>query len=123
MLSLALEFASITTSSEEASANGPKQVDQDLRDESIAELANAIESKKIEVQNMEVELAMVHAPEDNEATRADIAEAKAVLTDMEERVRLFSTCFQICISSLYLLCADQSFCFLPCSSTNCRNHS
>ena len=90
MLSLALEFASITTSSEDASTNGPKQLDQDLRDEAIAELEKAIESKKLELKNKEVELAMVHAPEDNEVTRTAIAKDKRTIADMEERVCLSS---------------------------------
>ncbi|RYO94060.1 hypothetical protein DL766_004115 [Monosporascus sp. MC13-8B] len=85
-LSLALEFASITTTSEEAAAGGPKQLDQGLRDEAAAELEKAIESTQLKLQNKEVELATVHAPEDNEVTREQIAEVKDLIADMEQRL-------------------------------------
>ncbi|RYP64963.1 hypothetical protein DL771_008532 [Monosporascus sp. 5C6A] len=85
-LSLALEFASITTTSEEAAAGGHKQLDQGLRDEAAAELEKAIESTQLKLQNQEVELATVHAPEDNEVTRQQIAEVKDLIADMEQRL-------------------------------------
>ncbi|RYP91752.1 hypothetical protein DL770_002096 [Monosporascus sp. CRB-9-2] len=85
-LSLALEFASITTTSEEAAAGGPKQLDQGLRDEAAAELEKAIKSTQLKLQNKEVELATVHAPEDNEVTRQQIAEVKDLIADMEQRL-------------------------------------
>ncbi|RYP53287.1 hypothetical protein DL769_010540 [Monosporascus sp. CRB-8-3] len=85
-LSLALEFASITTTSEEAAAGGHKQLDQGLRDEAAAELEKAIESTQLKLQNKEVELATVHAPEDNEVTRQQIAEVKDLIADMEQRL-------------------------------------
>ncbi|RYP30440.1 hypothetical protein DL767_006251 [Monosporascus sp. MG133] len=85
-LSLALEFASITTTSEEAAAGGSKQLDQGLRDEAAAELEKAIESTQLKLQNKEVELATVHAPEDNEVTRQQIAEVKDLIADMEQRL-------------------------------------
>lgn len=85
-LSLALEFASITTTSEDAAENGPKQLDQGLRDEAAAELEKAIESTQLKLENKEVELAMMHVPEDNEVTRSQIAEVKDLIADMEQRV-------------------------------------
>ncbi|RYP55323.1 hypothetical protein DL768_000078 [Monosporascus sp. mg162] len=85
-LSLALEFASITTTSEEAAAGGSKQLDQGLRDEAAVELEKAIESTQLKLQNKEVELATVHAPEDNEVTRQQIAEVKDLVADMEQRL-------------------------------------
>lgn len=85
-LSLALEFASITTTSEDAAENGPKQLDQGLRDEAAAELEKAIESTQLKLKNKEVDLAMVHAPEDNDVTRHQISEVKDLIADMEQRV-------------------------------------
>lgn len=85
-LSLALEFASITTTSEEAAAGESKQLDQGLRDEAAVELEKAIESTQLKLQNKEVELATVHAPEDNEVTRQQIAEVKDLIADMEQRL-------------------------------------
>ncbi|KAK1770832.1 putative histone h1-binding protein [Phialemonium atrogriseum] len=86
-LSLALEFASVTTSSEEdTDKSGPKPVDQDLRDEAAKELEAAIASTKLKLQNKEVELATLHSPEDNDATRKQIAEVKDIIADMEQRL-------------------------------------
>ncbi|KAK7751907.1 hypothetical protein SLS62_006208 [Diatrype stigma] len=86
-LSLALEFASITTTSEDAAeSGGPKQLDQGLRDEAAAELEKAVESTQLKLKNKEVELAMMHVPEDNEVTRKQIAEVKDLITDMEQRL-------------------------------------
>lgn len=89
-LSLALEFASVTTSAgddegEEAQA-GPKPVDQGLRDEAAAELEAAIASTRLKLQNKEVELVTLHSPEDNDATRKVIAEVNELIADMEQRV-------------------------------------
>ncbi|KAK4241032.1 hypothetical protein C8A03DRAFT_12712 [Achaetomium macrosporum] len=89
-LSLALEFASVTKSSEdddkEASGGGDDKIDQALRDEAAAELEAAINSTKQKLQNKEVELATLHDPDDNEATRRQIADVKEVLADMEQRL-------------------------------------
>ncbi len=84
-LSLALEFASVTTSEEDKEA-GPQQVDQDMRDRAAVEMEAAIESTKFKLQNKEVELATIHSPEDNEVTRKQIAEVKDIIADMEQRV-------------------------------------
>jgi HAT1-interacting factor 1 len=84
-LSLALEFASVTTSDED-DKDGPKTVDQEMRDEAAAELEKAISSTKLKLQNEEVNLATLHAPEENELSRKKIAEVKEIIADMEQRV-------------------------------------
>jgi HAT1-interacting factor 1 len=66
--------------------NNSNHVDQALRDEAAAELEAAINSTKLKLQNKEVELATLHNPDDNEATRRQIAEVKEVLADMEQRL-------------------------------------
>ncbi|KAL1837942.1 hypothetical protein VTJ49DRAFT_3237 [Mycothermus thermophilus] len=85
-LSLALEFASVTKSSDDEDTAKNNQVDQSLRDEAAAELEAAINSTKQKLQNKEVELATLHNPDDNEATRRQIADVKEVLADMEQRL-------------------------------------
>ncbi|KAM0808658.1 putative Tetratricopeptide SHNi-TPR domain-containing protein [Seiridium cardinale] len=84
-LSLALEFASVTTD-EENKDDAPKTVDQGLRDEAAAELEKAIASTKLKLQNEEVNLATVHAPEENEDSRKKIAEVRDIIADMEQRL-------------------------------------
>lgn len=94
-LSLALEFASVTTSHDDngtgnSNNNGAgaesQQVDQALRDEAATELEAAISSTKLKLRTKEVELATLHSPEDNDATRRQIAEVKDIILDMEQRV-------------------------------------
>jgi len=90
-LSLALEFASITSSGDDeendsSKAAGPKPVDEGLREEAATELEAAIESTKLKLQKKEVDLVVMHSPEDNELTRKQIAEVKDVIADMEQRV-------------------------------------
>lgn len=86
-LSLALEFASVTAQGdEEGGAAAHKEVNQELRDEAVKEMEAAIASTKMKLQNKEVELATIHSPEDNEATRISIANTKEVIADMEQRV-------------------------------------
>ncbi|KAI0387003.1 hypothetical protein F5Y04DRAFT_242793 [Hypomontagnella monticulosa] len=85
-LSLALEFASVTDTSEDAAGAGPKPVDEELRKEAAVELEKAIESTKLKLDAKEVDLAMLHAPEDNELTRKQIAEVKELIADMEQRL-------------------------------------
>ncbi|OTA98814.1 hypothetical protein M426DRAFT_325665 [Hypoxylon sp. CI-4A] len=85
-LSLALEFASVTTTTEEAAGAGPKPVDEDLRKEAAEELEKAIKSTKLKLDAKEVDLAMLHAPEDNDLTRKQIAEVKELIADMEQRL-------------------------------------
>ncbi|CAK7271682.1 hypothetical protein SEPCBS57363_004748 [Sporothrix epigloea] len=94
-LSLALEFASVTTSHDDngtgsSNNNGAgaesQQVDQALRDEAATELEAAIASTKLKLRTKEVELATLHSPEDNDATRRQIAEVKDIILDMEQRL-------------------------------------
>ncbi|KAI1418460.1 hypothetical protein F5Y13DRAFT_149209 [Hypoxylon sp. FL1857] len=86
-LSLALEFASVTTTAEDTAAGaGPKPVDESLRNEAAVELEKAIKSTKLKLDAKEVDLAMLHAPEDNELTRKQIAEVKELIADMEQRL-------------------------------------
>lgn len=85
-LSLALEFASVTSQGDEEGGGAPKEVNQELRDEAVKEMEAAISSTKMKLQNKEVELATIHSPEDNEATRRAIANTKEVIADMEQRV-------------------------------------
>lgn len=86
-LSLALEFASVTTTAEEDAAGaGPKPVDEELRKEAAAELEKAIVSTKLKLDAKEVDLAMLHAPEDNDLTRKQIVEVKELIADMEQRL-------------------------------------
>lgn len=90
-LSLALEFASISKPKEEGEEDAPTSeadafLDQGLRDEAVKELEAAINSTKLKLQNKEVELASVHSPDDNDITRAQIADVKEIVADMENRV-------------------------------------
>jgi HAT1-interacting factor 1 len=86
-LSLALEFASITSESE-TKEDAPKQIDETLREEAAVELEKAISSTKMKLQAKEVDLALIHDPEENEQTRKQIAEVKDMIADMEQRVSL-----------------------------------
>jgi HAT1-interacting factor 1 len=104
-LSLALEFASITTTSDGSDGNGTdveggdknyareSQVDEAMREEAAKQLELAIESTKLKLHNKEVELASTSIPEDNETTRKQIADVKEMVVDMEQRVS-FQFCFR-----------------------------
>lgn len=86
-MSLALEFASVTQSEEEAQkAGGQEAIDMALREESATQLEHAIRCTKLNLKNKEVELATVHAPEENEITRDRISEVKDVIAEMEQRL-------------------------------------
>jgi HAT1-interacting factor 1 len=61
-------------------------MDDGLRAEAAEQLQAAIDSVKLKLQNKEVELATVHNPDDNEATRKQIADQKEILADMEQRL-------------------------------------
>lgn len=90
-LSLALEFASVTTTGEDGAAAKREDMDQGLRDEAAKEMELAIKSFKLKLQNKEVELATMASPEDNEIVRNDISEMKEVIAEMEQRVRILRT--------------------------------
>ncbi|KAK8056625.1 hypothetical protein PG993_001852 [Apiospora rasikravindrae] len=85
-LSLALEFASITTDSQDEEGQGPKALDEEMRNEAVSELEKAIASTRMKLQNEEVDLATIHAPEENEASRKRILEVKDIIADMEQRL-------------------------------------
>jgi HAT1-interacting factor 1 len=90
-LSLALEFASIRGTKEEgggsqSTGDAEAQVDEGMRDEAVKELEAALNSTKLKLQNKEVELASSSSPDDNEVTRAQIADVKEIVADMEGRV-------------------------------------
>ncbi|KHN96145.1 histone H1-binding protein [Metarhizium album ARSEF 1941] len=84
-LSLALEFASVTTADDEGKNAKREAMDQGLRDEAIEEMGLAIKSFKLKMQNKEVEVAVMASPEDNDLARKAIVEMKEVLADMEQR--------------------------------------
>ncbi|KFA73267.1 hypothetical protein S40288_08620 [Stachybotrys chartarum IBT 40288] len=85
-LSLALEFASITTTGEDGGNTKRDELDQGLRDEAVKEMELAIKSFQLKLQSKEVELATMASPEDNELARKAIAEMKEVIADMEQRL-------------------------------------
>lgn len=85
-LSLALEFASVTTAGDDGANAKREDMDQDLRDEAVKEMELAIKSSKLKLQNKEVELATMASPEDNELARKSIQEMKELIGDMEQRV-------------------------------------
>lgn len=86
-LSLALEFASVTTTQEEgAPAADQAPFDEKLREEAISELEAAIASTRLKLQAKEVELAEMANPEENVATKASINDVKDIIEDMEQRV-------------------------------------
>jgi hypothetical protein len=95
-LSLALEFASITRAKEEGEeskeAEDEAHFDQAMRDEAVKEMEAAIASVKLKLQNKEVELASSLSSDDNEITTAQIADAREIIAEMEQRVSLFA-CF------------------------------
>lgn len=86
-LSLALEFASVTTTGEGGETSKREAMDQGLRDDAAKEMELAIKSFRLKMQNKEVELATMASPEDNELARRSIVEMKELIVDMEQRVR------------------------------------
>ncbi|KAF4949743.1 hypothetical protein FGADI_8681 [Fusarium gaditjirri] len=85
-LSLALEFASVTTAGDDGANSKREEMDQGLRDEAVKQMELAIKSSKLKLQNKEVELATMASPEDNELARKSIQEMKEVIGDMEQRL-------------------------------------
>lgn len=57
-----------------------------MRDEAAAELEKAISSTKLKLQNEEVNLVTLHAPEENEDSRKKIADQREIIAEMEQRV-------------------------------------
>jgi hypothetical protein len=99
-----LEFASITRANDDKQegedGEGDTHIDQGLRDEAVKELEAAIKSSKLKLENKEIELATMHNPDENEVTRAQIADVKEMVAEMENRVSfLFSTSINIKIAN------------------------
>ena len=98
-LSLALEFASITTTQEaqdkEGEAGAPAgetataQIDEKMREEAAAELTKAIESTEGKLREKEVELVESNDTEGNEVLKKQIGEVKEIVADMKQRVSSF----------------------------------
>jgi HAT1-interacting factor 1 len=111
-LSLALEFASITRTKDEGEEGADvteteTHVDQGMRDEAVKELEAAINSTKLKLQNKEVELASTSSPDDNEITRAQIAEVKEIVAEMEGRVSSTDfTCISRTVADITLQLAE-----------------
>ncbi|TQV93907.1 histone H1-binding protein [Cordyceps javanica] len=85
-LSLALEFASITSSGDDGASTKREEIDQDLRDEAVREMDLAIKSFRLKLQGKEVEMATSASSADNELMRKDITEMKELIADMEQRL-------------------------------------
>ena len=91
-LSLALEFASITTTQEaEAQAEAgdgrvEAQIDEAMREEAAKELEKAIESTEGKLKEKELEVAETNIVEENDVTRKQIVEVKEIIADMKQRV-------------------------------------
>lgn len=88
-LSLALEFASITTTKEDGEEEEEKKethVDEAMREEAAKELEAAISSTKMKLHFKEAELAESSGVDDNDVAVSQIAEVKEIVADMEQRV-------------------------------------
>ncbi|KAL5348623.1 hypothetical protein ACLOAV_006040 [Pseudogymnoascus australis] len=81
-LSLALEFASMTTTEEEGGdAKAPEGVvDEEMREEAAAEMQSAIESTKLKLAAKEAE------EEQTEETAGQIKDVKEIVAEMEQRL-------------------------------------
>lgn len=88
-LSLALEFASVQQP-EEGSDEKPK-VDEEMRNESAAEMERAIESCKVRMAQEEKKLEAEKEEDEDKAnaTKRKIANVKEIVADMEQRVSTF----------------------------------
>ncbi|KAK4498006.1 hypothetical protein PRZ48_010662 [Zasmidium cellare] len=85
-LSLALEFASVTSTEETPDGQAKvAQVDEDMRKESATEMELAIASCKARVTKEEARLATLDAAKATEK-KDSIAEVKDMITDMEQRL-------------------------------------
>lgn len=105
-LSLALEFASVTTTGETGETSKREAMDQGLRDEAAKQMELAIKSFRLKMQNKEVELATMASPEDNELARRSIAEMKELIGDMEQRVSHLILCIDGRAELSTWICAD-----------------
>ncbi|EPQ64654.1 Bgt-3792 [Blumeria graminis f. sp. tritici] len=87
-LSLALEFASITSTSDANTDNKEEtlEIDQALRDEAIAEMEAAIESTRLKLKEKESELASTGTLEEKETTASQMKEVEGMLEELETRL-------------------------------------
>lgn len=87
-LSLALEFASVTSNATEGEASEeqkPAQVDDEMRGEAATQMERAIESCKLRVGKEEASLAGLDAEKKKEKEKS-IKDVKEMVADMEQRV-------------------------------------
>lgn len=61
-----------------------------MRAEAATQLELAIESTRLKLHNKEVSLAETASPEENDTTRAQIADVKEIIIEMEQRVSVSS---------------------------------
>lgn len=93
-LALALEFASATTEKPEGEEGKPAENDtevedgQALREEAVKEMQAAIDITNAKLQAKEVELASCSSPDDNVVTRAQIADVKEMVAQLEVKVSI-----------------------------------
>lgn len=85
-LSLALEFASVTSANaEEGAKEEPAQVDEGLRKEAAAEMEKAIASCKLRVEKEEAALASLEGAKLDER-KCTIVDVREMVGDMEQRL-------------------------------------
>ena len=82
-LSLAYEFASVTTAAEDGANAKRESMDQELRDKAIEHMELAIKSSKLKLKSKEDD---VSSPSDRDLMREAISEMKEVIADMGQRV-------------------------------------
>ncbi|POS82691.1 hypothetical protein EPUL_005291, partial [Erysiphe pulchra] len=87
-LSLALEFAAITTRDGDEDENKGKapEMDQSLRNEAIDEMEAAIKSTNLRLQEKELSLTKLDSPDEIETTRCQITEIKEMLSELQTRL-------------------------------------
>jgi len=87
-LALAMEFASVTTTNEEAVEQGASKeetVDEDLRKEAATHLESAIESCRLRIKKENSSLATL-AADKQEAKKKEIKDVKEMIEEMEQRL-------------------------------------
>lgn len=90
-LSLALEFASVQQSGEEEGNDKPK-VDEEMRNEAATQMEHAIASCKVRMAQEEKKLEADKDGDEDKATatKRKITNVKEIVTEMEQRVSVFS---------------------------------
>ncbi|RKF59965.1 NASP-related protein sim3 [Erysiphe neolycopersici] len=94
-LSLALEFAAITTRDGDGDENKEKEkaheMDQSLRNEAADEMEAAIKSTNLRLQEKELSLTKLDSPDKLENTRNQITEIKEMLSELQTRLEDLKT--------------------------------